>query len=143
MSAYPTRPAELNFGGDSFNAPSLDPLRKGSTFIRDLEITGIDLTGHSARMSVKEDYDSAPIIFFSSSEINPAQPRIEIDLEINRLSLIAPATFTSTLVMKKDKGCVPTRNKYRYDLELITPENEVYAILEGEFWIVAELTTES
>ena len=143
MSAYPTRPAELNFGGDSFNAPSLDPLRKGSTFIRDLEITGIDLTGHSARMSVKEDYNSNPVIFFSSLEVNPAQPRIDNDLGNNSLSLIAPASFTETIPLKKDKGCIPSRNKFRYDLEIVTPDNEVYAILEGEFWIVAELTTES
>ena len=146
MSSYPTAPSRLDVGGSGHQAPTLDPLRKGSTFMRALEIEGIDLTGHEARMSVKESYESVPEIFFSSTEVNTAKPRMTVEPADNntpaRITLISPAAFNETLD-GGDSNCIPRRKKYWYDMELITPNGEVFAFLEGEFWILDELTTES
>jgi hypothetical protein len=114
--------------------------------VRTLEIEGIDLTGHEVRMSVKDTYGSVPEIFFDSTEVNPANPRITVEPAVgdipDRITLISPAAHNAGL----DAGtgeCIPRKKKYWYDMELITPTGEIYSFLEGEFWIVDELTTES
>lgn len=142
MNAYPTRPQRLDFAEDSFN-PAVDPVRKGSTFIRTINVEGIDLTGHEIQMSVKESYTSDPILFFDSAETDIEKERIEITVydDFSTIQLIIPHTVTE-LLDAGDGQCKPRRKKYHYDMETVTPSLEVYAILEGDFFIVDELTTE-
>ena len=139
MSLYPTKPARLDFGGSGVDVPSIDPLRKGSTFIRKLEISGLDLSTLELRMSVKEGYGKPAIIFFSTQETDPNEPRIIVTN--NFIEFEIPAALTETY----DAGsanCIPRKKKYLYDLEGIDLNGVVFALLEGQFWIVDEITTE-
>ena len=144
-NVFPTRPARLDFGGKGFDAPSIDPLRKGSTFRRRIETENYDLTGHEIRMSVKDAYGATPEIFFSTAETDPTEPRIEIDPDDGQWFELAMPADKTALLDAGDADCIPRRKKYNYDLEIVTPapDNKVFAFLEGEFWIVDELTTES
>ena len=144
-NVFPTRPARLDFGGKGFDAPSVDPLRKGSTFRRRIVTEDYDLTGHEIRMSVKEGYGETPEIFFSTTETDPTEPRIEIDIDAGGFFDLAMPADKTALVDAGTGGCFPRRKKYLYDLEIVTPapDNKVFAFLEGEFWVVDELTTES
>jgi len=141
-NVYPTRPSRLDFGGKGFDAPSINPLRKGSTFARRVEVQNLDLTGLEIRMSVKEDYSQTPEIFFSTENTAP-DGVILIDPDKGEwFELQLSAAETATLDAG-DGSCHPRQKRYKYDLELVTPEGEVYAFLEGQFWIVDEITTES
>lgn len=97
-------------------------------------------------MAVKDTYGSIPEIFFDSTEVDTANPRITVEPAVNdipaKITLISPAAYNAGL----DAGtsdCIPRKRRYWYDMELITPGGDVFAFLEGEFWIVDELTTES
>jgi len=140
-NVYPTRPARLDFGGKGYNNPSVDPLRKGSTFRRRIQVENLDLTGLTIRMAVKETYGEVAEIFFSTGNTAP-NPTIEIDAENGAyFDLVMPASATASV----DAGtgdCWPREKKYLYDLELVDG-SDVYVFLQGEFWVVDELTTES
>jgi hypothetical protein len=144
-NVFPTSPARLDFGGKGFNAPSVDPLRKGSTFRRRIVTPDYDLTGHEIRASVKEAYGQAPEVFFSTTETDVNEPRIEIDPQDGGWFEFAMPAAKTALLDAGTGDCFPRRKKYVYDLEIVTPapDNKVFAFLEGEFWIVDELTTES
>lgn len=144
---YPTRPQRLDFAGESSFEFSLNPCRKGSTFVRILQILELDLTDHRIRMSVKEGYEENRILFFDSDETDTNEPRIELEVvdpeeKINNVVLRIPASVTETLDAG-DSDCWPRRKRYVYDMEIVTPEGEVYAILEGEFHVVDEVTIEA
>lgn len=140
-NVYPTRPARLDFGGNGYNNPVVDPLRKGSTFRRRVQVENLDLTGLTIRASVKEDYGQTAEIFFSTANTAP-NPTIEIDPENGAwFELVVPASATASLDAGTD-GCWPRQKKYIYDLELVDG-SDVYVFLQGEFWIVDEITTES
>lgn len=140
-NAYPTRPARLDFGGNGARGPSIDPLRRGSTFRRQIQVENLDLTGLGVRMSVKEDYEDDAVLFFSTGNTAP-NPTITIDPIAGTWMLLEmPATATAVV----DAGLEdvwPRRKRYVYDLELVDGD-EVYAFLYGEFWVVDEITTES
>ena len=131
---YPTRPARLDFGGKGYNSPSIDPLYKGSTFTRRIQVENLDLTGLQIRMSVKEDYGSTAEIFFSTQNAtNLAHIVIDPD-KAEWFELRMSATLTAAV----DAGtgdCWPRKKKYNYDLELVDG-TEVYRFLEGEFWAI-------
>ena len=140
-NVYPTRPARLDFGGNGARGPSIDPLRKGSTFRRRVQVENLDLTGLEIRMSVKEDYEDTAELFFSTENTAP-NPTIEIDgVDGAYFDLLMPASETANV----DAGAEdvwPRRKRYVYDLELVDG-TEVYAFLYGEFWVVDEITIES
>lgn len=141
-NVYPTRPAKLDFGGKGFNSPTIDPLRKGSTFSRRIQVENLDLTELEIRMAVKEDYSQTPEIFFSTENTAP-NGVILIDPDKGEwFELQLSAAETATLDAG-DGSCQPRQKLYKYDLELVTPQGEVYAFLEGRFSIVDEITTES
>ena len=140
-NSYPTRPARVDFGGSGYNNPVVDALYKGSTFRRRIQVENLDLTGLEIRMSVKETYGATPEIFFSTENTAPAAT-IEIDPENGAwFELVMPASATAAL----DAGtgdCWPRKKKYIYDLELVDG-SDVYIFINGEFWIIDEITTES
>ena len=140
-NVYPTRPAQLDFGGKGYNSPTIDPLLVGSTFTRRIQVENLDLTGLTIRMSVKTDYGVAPEIAFSTANAT-STAHIVIDSEAGAwFELRMPASATASV----DAGtadCWPRQKKYLYDLELVDGD-EVYRFLQGEFWVVDELTTES
>jgi hypothetical protein len=141
-NSYPTRPARLDFGGKGYNSPSIDPLYKGSTFQRRIQVENLDLTGLEIRMSVKENYGDAPEIFFST-ENNPAtEAYIAIDPDGATWFELRMSADLTAAVDAGTGDCWPRKKKYRYDLELVDGSS-VYMFLQGEFWVVDELTTES
>lgn len=144
-NVYPTKPERLDFTNNDSQYPSIDALRKGSTFSRILTVDDLDLTDHELRMSVKETYDSTAILVLESTELSSTQPRITIEVTdgTSVIDLIVPSSVTETLDAGSSTNCIPRQKRYWYDMEIITPSNEVYAFLEGEFFIVDELTTET
>jgi len=140
-NVYPTRPAKLDFGGKGYNSPTIDPMLVGSTFARRIQVENLDLTGLTIRMSVKTGYGESPVISFSTAN-NQSQPHIAIDPDSGAwFELRMPASETANV----DAGtgdCFPRKKKYVYDLELVDG-TEVYRFLQGEFWVIDELTTES
>jgi len=140
-NVYPTRPAKLDFGGKGYNSPSIDPLLVGSTFTRRIQVENLDLTGLTIRMSVKTDYGVAPEINFSTANAT-STAHIVIDPDDGAwFELRMPASAT-TAVDAGSGDCFPRKKKYVYDLELVDG-TEVYRFLQGEFWVIDELTTES
>jgi hypothetical protein len=141
-NVYPTKPSRLDFGGKGFDAPSVHPLRKGSTFARRVQVEGLDLTGLEIRMAVKEDYSQTPEIFFSTENTAP-DGVIIIDPDVGEWFELQLDADETALLDAGGGNCQPRQKKYKYDLELVTPQGEVYAFLEGQFYIVDEITTES
>lgn len=140
-NVYPTRPAKLDFGGKGYNSPSIDPMLVGSTFARRIQVENLDLTDLEIRMSVKTGYGEVPEISFSTENAT-STAHIAIDPDDGAwFELRMPASETENV----DAGsgdCFPRKKKYVYDLELVDGA-EVYRFLQGEFWVVDELTTES
>ena len=139
-NTYPTRPARLDFGGKGYNSPSIDPLYKGSTFQRRVQVENLDLTGLEIRMAVKEDYGSTAEIFFST-ENNTNEPHIIIDPDDGGYFELRMDASLTAAVDAGTGDCWPRKKKYRYDLELVDGTG-VYKFLEGEFYVIEELTTE-
>lgn len=141
-NVYPTRPARLDFGGKGYNSPSIDPLYKGSTFQRRIQVENLDLTGLEIRMSVKENYGDAPEIFFSTENDTATEPHIIIDPDSGAYFELRMGADLTANVDAGTGDCWPRKKKYNYDLELVDG-TDVYMFLQGEFWVIDELTTES
>lgn len=140
-NVYPTRPARLDFGGKGYNSTSIDPMLVGSTFVRRIQVENLDLTDLEIRMSVKTDYGVTPEIFFETGAATTGA-HIVIDPDDGAwFELRMPASATADVDAGSD-DCWPRRKKYVYDLELVDG-TDVYRFLQGEFWVVDELTTES
>ena len=141
-NSYPTRPARLDFGGKGYNSPSIDPLYKGYTFQRRIQVENLDLDGLEIRMSVKETYGSTAEIFFSTENDTATEPYIIIDPDGGKYFELRMGADLTDDVDAGTGDCWPRKKKYRYDLELVDG-TDVYRFLQGEFWVIDELTTES
>lgn len=87
--------------------------------------TAVNLTGYSARMQVRETYDSTtPVLSLTSGS--------GITLGGTAGSIILEATATTT-------AGVPS-GQYVYDLELVTGGGYVTRLLEGNFTVDPEVT---
>jgi hypothetical protein len=87
--------------------------------------TAVNLTGYSARMQVRETYDSSlPVLSLTSGT--------GITLGGTAGSIILEATATTT-------AGVPS-GQYVYDLELVTSGGYVTRLLEGNFTVDPEVT---
>lgn len=106
---------------------------QGSTFTRTFSImepdgeTPYDLTGYSARMKIRRDYDSATVLF-SATVTNGA---ITIDALNGEITVDIGAVDTATFARD---GV--------YDLEIFDPSDVdiVYKVVRGRFTLVKEAT---
>lgn len=94
----------------------------GSTFKQQLacsvEYVVMDLTGYTARMQVKERYESTRGVFYLTTE----NGGLTIDGPLGTIDIFIPATDTG--IAAKD---------YVYGLEIESPSGEVTRLLEGKF----------
>jgi hypothetical protein len=87
-----------------------------------------DLTGYSARMQVRKYVESATTIV----------ELLSTNLDSNRITL-GGADGTITLFMRAEDTRAITQSGY-YDLEIVSPSNEVDRIVEGTFTLSPEVT---
>lgn len=115
-------------------------LDQGSTFAfsavwADADGVPRDLTGFSARMQLRTDYANAtPAVSMSTANgeitITPASGKIDVMLGADRTALIPIANSAS----------VPPKQKYVYDLEMVSSSNVVTKILYGTCEVWGEVT---
>lgn len=87
--------------------------------------TAVNLTGYTARMQVRESYDSlTPVLSLTSGS------GITLGGTSGSIILDAHATVTAT---------IPS-GQYVYDLELVTSGGYVTRLLEGNFTVDPEVT---
>lgn len=111
-----------------------ETLRKGFQFL-DKENKGVDITGWTARMHVRVNFDSAAPITGGTFTTENGGLIIEEGTE-GVLWLYASAATTSAYLTSSDTAAVT----YKYDLELITPSGEVGKPLYGKFKVLPEIT---
>jgi hypothetical protein len=103
---------------------------QGSTFTRTFTIqqsdgTVYDLTGFSARMQIRRDFDSTTILFTASTSgghitMSPLFGEITVDI-----------TATQTATITRDGV---------YDLEIYNSSGIVYKVVKGRFTLAKEVT---
>lgn len=86
----------------------------------------VDLFGYTARMQVRESYKSTAKIL----DLTTANGGVVLGGAAGTVNIIVAATVTATLFAKE----------YVYDLELISPSNMVYRLMEGKFIVTSEVT---
>lgn len=86
----------------------------------------IDLTGYTARMQVRETYESQTV----SVELTTENGRISLDPLKGEVNLTIDAESTAEL----------SPGLFVYDLELVSEELEVTRLLEGNFNVRPEVT---
>ena len=104
---------------------------QGATFSRafikkDDEKRIIPLTGYSARMQVRETYDSQNTVLNLTTE--------------NDYIIIEGARGILSIVIPDDDTRILTPGEYVYDLELIYPDGQVERMLMGTFTVRREVT---
>lgn len=117
-------------------------MRVGSQFVRSIFFNDsngdpVDLTGWGCRTSVREEYgDAAPTLLLSTSNSgHELTDEGEIKFIISDEDTAAVSAGDSTRY--------PRVKRYIYDTELVTPDNEAFALLHGIWEVVAEVTTET
>lgn len=106
-------------------------IEQGATFRktfrwRDSTNTPIDLTGYTARMQIREEYDSSNYII----ELTTANGGIAITEAEGVVDLFISDSNTAAITNKRGV----------YDLELITPSAEVIKFIKGAVIIIEEVT---
>lgn len=104
---------------------------QGATFSRafikkDDEKRIIPLTGYTARMQVREAYDSQNTVLDLTTE--------------NDYIIIEGARGILSIVIPDDDTRILTPGEYVYDLELIYPDGQVERMLMGTFTVRREVT---
>lgn len=105
-------------------------IEQGATFRRVLtwSIAGVavNLTGYTARMQVRADYDAAPILSLTS---DPGGG-ITLGGSAGTITVLASASLTAAL----------TPGAYLYDLELESADGTVTRLLKGQATVDPEVT---
>jgi len=96
------------------------------TFAWKIDDTPVNLVGYSARMQVRRSHPD-PIVF------------IEMTTENGRITLGGSAG-TISLQMPPEETEFVGAAVYIYDIELESPQGEVYRLLEGKFIVSPEVT---
>lgn len=124
---------------------------QGSTFgvtvsIQNANGTPKDISGHTARMQIRSDYESTTIVeslTTSNGEIvitNAANGTMQVELSAARTANIPVdlGTLTNVKLESGDTAKIP-RQKYVYDLEIDSGTN-VSKVLYGEVLVYGEVT---
>ena len=102
---------------------------QGSTFQQQLtykiDDAVVDLSGYQAKMQVREKHTSKIALV----DISSAAGDIVVGSE-GTIDITISSTVTEGIIAKD----------YLYDLELISPSNIVYRIIEGTFKVTPEVT---
>jgi len=107
----------------------IGPVRQGSTLKRHFtwRVAGepVDLTGWSARMDIRESADADTTIIAANTD-----NYITLGGDDGTILLSIPATVMEGV----------EQGRYVYDLEMVSPDQEVTAIIAGQFVVTAEVT---
>ena len=94
-------------------------------------VTGLDLTGHTARSKMRATWD-ASIVFDLTATITDTDPTWTV-------SLALPAATTTTL--PRPSLSAPTETcAYYWDLEIVAAGGQVYRFLQGQATVFPEAT---
>lgn len=96
------------------------------TWTLDDGTTPINLSGYSARMQVREEFDSTTY-------------QISLTTENGRITL-GGATGTIDLLITDEDTTLLTAGTYKYDIELVSPLGTVVRLLKGNFKVDPEIT---
>ncbi len=104
---------------------------QGKTFRAEFSFTDENnnvllLTGYTARMQVRQTFDSEDVLV----ELTTENDRIIIDEEHGKVSLYIDDTTTADF----------SAGGYRYDIELVTSGGDVLCPLFGKFKVYREIT---
>ncbi len=107
---------------------------QGATLIVNLtykQANGVvfNLTGYDARMQVRETIESVDVVL----ELDVAAGRIVLGGVLGTIILEVTHQDTDALLA----------GEYVYDLELISPADQVTRLIEGSFSVVAQVTREA
>lgn len=106
---------------------NLPPIQKGATYKpRPIFWVGVDLTGCTARMQVRETITSSTLLL----ELTTANGRIIITTLTSRIDLLVDVATTTALTTL---GGV-------YDLEIVFPDGTVTRLVEGKIAFRDEVT---
>ncbi len=108
------------------------PIEQGATFTLDISVTdengdAIDLTGYTARMTIKRDSREAAALL----ELTTANSRIVITAASGLVTLVLTAAETAA---------ISTWQRGVYDLELVSGGGTVTRLCEGAVTLLAEVT---
>jgi len=108
------------------------PIEQGATFTLDISVTdengdAIDLTGYTARMSIKRDSRETAALL----ELTTANGRIIITAASGLVTLVLTAAETAA---------ISTWQRGVYDLELVSGGGTVTRLCEGAVTLLAEVT---
>lgn len=103
---------------------------QGSTFIQPLRVrhedkSYRDFTGYTARMHIRAGIDAA-------------DPLIELTTENGRI--LIEETFIRLKISSADTTQLEPTDGLVYDLEIISPDEEVERLLQGQVYISREVT---
>ncbi len=104
---------------------------QGETFTRQFNVTGLDLTGFTARAQVRSVNPSGELIVDFSTATTPIA--ITTGGGLNRISIALSATETAELSSSR---------RYIWDLEVESPGGEVTRLLAGSVSVSREVTRE-
>lgn len=104
---------------------------QGATFEETITWTddsgaAMNLTGYTARMQAREEYDSATAFI----DINTGNGGITLGGVAGTIALLISATNTALI----------TAEHGYYDLELVSPTGKVYRLLQGKICVSKEAT---
>ena len=124
---------KLNFDfTDAHAVKAGETLRKSLQFLT-VDGTAVDLTGWTARMHVRENFDSATPLIELTTENGGLTVEAGTD---GRISLYISDEDTSGFLSATDTSPV----SYKYDLEVITPSGDVGSPMYGKFKVLPEIT---
>jgi len=114
---------------------------QGATFgltitIKDAAGNVSNITGYSARMQIREAYDSAT----ATETLTTANGEITITGAEGNVALQLAATRTANISVDLSSPGRPPKKTYVYDLELIDTANVVSKLLYGDAIVYAEVT---
>jgi len=114
---------------------------QGATFgltitVKDVAGNASNIAGYSARMQIREAYDSA----LPTETLTTANGEITITGAEGNVAIELAATRTANIFVDLTGPGKPPKKTYVYDLELIDTANVVSKLLYGDVLVYAEVT---
>lgn len=108
------------------------PIEQGATWTLDISVTddngdAIDLTGYTARMSIRRDADDSTAL-------------IELTTANGRISIAALTGIVTLVLTAAETAAITTWTRGVYDLELVSAIGTVTRLIQGAVTVLAEVT---